>query len=79
MLHSGCLYYGLRSACIDVTGLAHLDPLRPQSIYVTGLHIHLFVEFAEVEYHRRMDILSPMGMMVMLQQVRRLKQTKQEL
>ena len=71
MLHAGCLYYGLRSAAIDVLGIKTMN----HCWFSLGCWTDVetvpckLVWNLEVAYHQRHDILSSMGFMTIMQYV----------
>lgn len=60
MLHSGCEYYDLRSACIDVS--------QWQLVSIFALYTKDSTQFqSKVEYHSRMDLMRGIGFLTALQ------------
>lgn len=60
MLHSGCEYYDLRSACIDVS--------QWQLVSIFALYTKDNTQFrSKVEYHSRMDLMRGIGFLTALQ------------
>lgn len=67
MLHAGCEFYNLSSACFDVPWYLYYWWVISH-IFSVEHPTHAFVRF-QVEYHKRMDVLSNMGFLAMFQYV----------
>lgn len=67
MLHSGCEYYGLQSACYDVPWYDDFFPAEKHSETEQRVILNWWFLLIEVIYHQRMNILSSIGLMTLFQ------------
>lgn len=67
MLHSGCKYYGLQSACYDVPWYDDFFPAEKHSETEQRVILNWWFLLIEVIYHQRMNILSSIGLMTLFQ------------